>query len=225
MNKIVYALPLLAATAVLAACTSSSSTSSGSTAVSTGRPATSAQMATEVITASTGNVDASSMTVKASGAFTDTGTLKLPVGNPRTITFTFSRGNLVVLNATGSPDGGPMQLNKTTCAFSQSSDGTHRILSGNSTGSYAGATGHGTYMFDSSGIAPKASGGTCHTTGSATPAKTSSPVSPRSVSTWPRARSGSPPNRCPATQRCAKPSKKPGTSSPARASGSACSPW
>ena len=64
-----------------------------------------------------------------------------------------------------------MQLNKTTCAFSQSSGGTYRILSGNSTGSYAGATGHGTYVFDSSGIAPKAPGGTCHTTGSATPAK------------------------------------------------------
>lgn len=175
MRKIFYALPLLAAAAVLAACTSSSSTSSSSTssntsAVSTSRPSASAEMATEVITASTASVDASSVTIKASGAFTDTGTLKLPIGNPRTITFKFSRGNLVVLNATG-PASGPRQLNKATCAFSQSSGGTYRILSGNSTGSYAGATGHGVYAFDSSGIAAKAAGGTCHMGSSAAPAK------------------------------------------------------
>jgi len=127
-------------------------------------------MATEVITASTADAGASSVTVKASGAFTDTGTLKLPIGNPRTITFKFSRGNLVVLNATG-PTSGPRQFNKATCAFSQSSGGTYRILAGNSTGSYAGTTGHGVYAFDSSGIASRASGGTCHTGSSATPAK------------------------------------------------------
>ena len=129
MRKIACALPLLAVTAVLAACTSSSST-----AASTSRPATSAEMATEVITASATSIDVSSVTVRSSGAFTDTGTLKLPIGNPRTITFTFSRGNLVVLDATG-PTSGPRRLNKTTCAFSQSSGGTYRILAGNSTGS------------------------------------------------------------------------------------------
>ena len=166
MRKIVYVLPLLAAAAVLAACTSSSNT----VAVSTSRPSASAGMATEVITASTANAGASSVTIKASGAFTDTGTLKLPIGNPRTITFSFSRGNLVVLNATG-PANGPRQLDKATCAFSQPSAGTYRILVGNSTGLYAGATGHGMYALDFSGIAPQAAGGTCRTAGSAPPAK------------------------------------------------------
>jgi hypothetical protein len=170
MSKVVYALSVLAAMAVLAACTSSKSTSSNTIAVGTSRPSASAQMATAVIKAQIASVDASSMTVKASGAFTDTGTLKLPIGNPRTITFRFSRGNLVVLNATG-PAGGPRQLNKATCAFSQSLRGTYRILSGNSTGSYAGATGHGIYAFDSGGIAPKTPAGTCDTGSSATPAK------------------------------------------------------
>jgi hypothetical protein len=170
MRKVAYALPLLAAAAVLAACTSSGGTGSNTVAVSTSRPSASAGMATEVIAASAADAGASSVTVKASGAFTDTGTLKLPIGNPRTITFRFSRGDLVVLNATG-PTSGPPQLDKATCAFSQSSGGTYRILAGNSTGLYAGATGHGTYALDSSGIAPKAPGGTCHTGSSATPAK------------------------------------------------------
>ena len=104
------------------------------------------------------------------GTFTASRAYKLPIGNPRTITFKFTRGNLVMLNAPGPADG-PRQLNKATCAFSQSSGGTYRILSGSSTGSYAGATGHGVYAFDSSGIAPKTPGGTCHTGSSATPAK------------------------------------------------------
>jgi hypothetical protein len=170
VRKVVYAQSLLAVMAMLAACTSSKSTSSNTTAVSTTRPSASAQMATEVIKASTTNVNASSMTATATGAFTDTGTLKLPIGNPRTITFKFSRGNLVVLNATG-PTAGPRQVDKTTCAFSQSSAGTYRILSGNSTGSYGGATGHGSYALDSSGIMPQAPGGTCRTGSSATHAK------------------------------------------------------
>lgn len=170
MSRIVYALSLLAAVAMLAACTSSKSASGTITAVNTSRPVAPAQMMTEVIRASTSNAGASSVKVTASGAFTDTGTLKLPIGNPRTITFAFSRGNLVVLNATG-PTGGPRKLNKASCAFAQSLDGTYRILSGNSTGSYAGATGHGTYALDSSGIAPKAPGGTCHAGGTAAAAK------------------------------------------------------
>jgi hypothetical protein len=170
MSKVVYALSLLAAMSVLAACTSSSTTTSNTTAVSTSRPSASAEMATEVIAASTTDVDASSATVKASGAFTDTGTLKLPIGDPRTITFKFTRGNLVVLNATG-PTGGPLQVSKTTCAFSRSLDGTYRILSGNSTGLFAGATGHGMYALGSSGIAPKTPDGTCDTGSSAIPAR------------------------------------------------------
>ena len=110
------------------------------------------------------------MAVKASGVFAGTGTLVLPIGNPRAITFKFTRGNLVVLNATG-PTSGPLRLNKTTCAFSQSLNGTYRILSGNSTGSYARTTGHGSYALNSSGIAPKAPDGSCDMGRKAIPAK------------------------------------------------------
>jgi hypothetical protein len=39
------------------------------------------------------------VTIEASGVFSDEGTLAVPIGDPRTITFTFTRGNLVVLNA------------------------------------------------------------------------------------------------------------------------------
>jgi hypothetical protein len=73
----------------------------------------------QIVEGSTTHLDAISMAVKASGAFAGTGTLVLPIGNPRAITFKFTRGNLVVLNATG-PTSGPLRLNKTTCAFSQS---------------------------------------------------------------------------------------------------------
>ena len=164
MGKVVRVLSALAALAMLAACTTSSQTSA-----STSSPPAPVER-TEVIEGSITNLDATSMTVKAYGAFTDTGTLKLPVGNPRAFTFEFTRGNLVVLNATG-PISGPLHLNKTTCAFSRSSSGTFRVLAGNSTGSYAGATGHGTYAFNSSGIAPKMPASTCNTSSDVTPAK------------------------------------------------------
>ena len=98
------------------------------------------------------------MTVRASGALTATGTLELPFGDPRTIVFRFSRGKLVVLNATG-PTSDPLRLDKATCAFSQSADGTYRILSGNSSGRYAGTTGHGWYTLDTSGTAARSPGG------------------------------------------------------------------
>ncbi len=45
--------------------------------------------------------------VNASGVFTDTATPQLPIGDQRTITFAFPRGNLVALNATG-PAAGPL---------------------------------------------------------------------------------------------------------------------
>jgi hypothetical protein len=127
-------------------------------------------MSTEVIEGSTTAIDGSSVTIKASGAFEDAGVLKLSIGNPRTFTFRFDEGNLVVLNASG-PTSGPLHLNKTTCAFSQSLSGTFRVLSGNSTGSYAGATGHGSYAFNYGGIVPKTPTGGCDTRAGATAAK------------------------------------------------------
>lgn len=168
----------LTAVGALAACTTGGSTSTASsssaTSVSTrssAEPAAeSATLRTEVIAALTTNARAASVTVRASGAFTDTGALKLPIGNPRTITFKFTRGNLTILNATG-PDTGPLRLDKATCAFSQAAVGTYRVLSGNSTGTYAGATGHGWYTFNSSGIAPKTPSGLCGTGGNVTPAR------------------------------------------------------
>jgi len=172
MNKAAYALPLLAALGTLTACTAgatgsaaSGGSASGGTISSTPAPA---GPGTEVIRASATDIHVTSVTVKASGVFADTGTLKLPIGNQRTITFTFTRGNLVVLNATG-PVNGPVHLDKTTCAFSQMVGGTYRVLAANSTGRYGGATGHGTYTINQSGVAPKTSDGTCDTSSNATP--------------------------------------------------------
>ena len=77
VSRVVYPLLVLAALGGLAACTTSSSTSS--TKVRTSSPSARAESATEVIEASTANPDATSVAVKASGVFADTGTLKLPI--------------------------------------------------------------------------------------------------------------------------------------------------
>jgi hypothetical protein len=177
MNKAAYALPVLAvlgAVGALTACgaggAGGGTTGSGTTGSGIGSTPAPAGPGTEVIRASTTNLDATNVTVKASGVFADTGTLKLPIGSQRTITFKLARGNLVVLNATG-PANGPLHLNKTTCAFSQTMGGTYRLLAGNSSGRYGGATGHGTYALNATGIAPKAPDGTCNTRSNAGPAK------------------------------------------------------
>jgi hypothetical protein len=141
--------------------TGSSSTVSSSSGSAVGGPAVASTMSTEVI-AGSGIATGPSVTVRASGDFTDKGTLKPPIDNPRTFVFRFDRGDLVVLNATG-PTGGPANLNRTTCAFSRTLNGTFRVLSGNSTGSYAGATGHGSYVFSLTGATPRTSQGTCDT--------------------------------------------------------------
>lgn len=168
MSKIVHALLALAALGGVAACTSSSGANNATnTGVSASNPAA-PKLGTEIIQGLTSGPDPASVRVNASGVFTDTGTLKLPVGNPRTITFSFSRGKLMVLNATG-PTSGPQHVQTATCAFSQASAGTYRVLSGSSTGSYAGATGHGSYAFSSSGIAPKTASGGCDMSSQATP--------------------------------------------------------
>ena len=171
-----YAVLTLAALTGLAACTGGGSTVSSSTVGSStgssstvssssggavGGPAVASTMSTEVI-AGSGIATGPSVTVRASGDFTDKGSLKPPIDNPRTFVFRFDRGDLVVLNATG-PTGGPANLNRTTCAFSRTLNGTFRVLSGNSTGSYAGATGHGSYVFSLTGTTPRTSQGTCDT--------------------------------------------------------------
>jgi hypothetical protein len=122
----------------------------------------SAHPGTEVIQGSTRRVDGSQMAIVGSGVFADAGRVRMPIGSPRTFTFTFDRGNLVVLNATG-PAAGPLRLNTSTCAFAQTSVGTFRVLPGRSTGLYAGAAGHGTYAFYLSGVVPKTPAGRCDT--------------------------------------------------------------
>lgn len=145
----------LAALSVLAACTGGGSGAGDAASI----PVAPMRMSAEVITGS-GIATGPSVTVRASGDFTDEGTLNLPIGNPRTFVFRFGRGDLVVLNATG-PTSGPLNLNRTTCSFSQALNGTFRVLSGNSTGTYAGATGHGSYVFSSTGSVPRTASGLC----------------------------------------------------------------
>ena len=101
MSKIVHVLLALAAVGGLAACTTSGGADNATNAgVSGGGPAPE-KLGTEIIQGLTPGPDPTSLRVKASGVFTDTGTLKLPIGNPRTITFSFTRGKLLVLNAHG----------------------------------------------------------------------------------------------------------------------------
>lgn len=62
--------------------------------------------------------------------------------------------------------GGPVSVAKGpggTCTFSQAQSGTYTVVPAKSTGSFAGATGHGTYSLTISGDGPSA-GGKCENT-------------------------------------------------------------
>lgn len=112
MSKAGHVLSVLAMLVMLAGC------GGGAVGPVNASHTAAAGMGTEAIRAVNAAPGATRVTIEASGVFSDEGTLAVPIGDPRTITFTFTRGNMVVLNATG-PTSGPMRLDRTTCAFSR----------------------------------------------------------------------------------------------------------
>jgi hypothetical protein len=122
----------------------------------------------ETIRASTTNVNASSLIIHASGVFTATGTFTSPSGSGAAVVhFVFPKGTLT---ADGSAvTNGPLHLNQATCAVSQAGYVTYTISPAQSTGRYAGATGHGHATLTFSGTAPRLADGKCNTSSNAQP--------------------------------------------------------
>jgi hypothetical protein len=97
MSKAGHVLSMLAMLVMLAGC------GGGAVGPVNASHTAAAGMGTEAIRAVNAAPGATRVTIEASGVFSDEGTLAVPIGDPRTITFTFTRGNMVVLNATGLP--------------------------------------------------------------------------------------------------------------------------
>jgi hypothetical protein len=102
----------------------------------------------------------------AAGLFTDTGSITLGGQGNGNATLKFSHGNLTVYHYSANPNG-TQTGNPTTCAFSGTSSGTFKVVSG--TGSYAGTTGSGTFKVTFTGMGPKLSSGACNQSQSAAP--------------------------------------------------------
>ena len=128
-----------------------------------------ARSGTETITASSTSPSAT-VTIHASGVFTATGTFKLPSGNGAAVVhFVFPHGTLTA-DASKSKTASA-HVNTKTCAVSQVSSGTYTISPSKSTGTYAGATGHGTYAATFAAVLPKLKDGKCDLSNSAQPVK------------------------------------------------------
>lgn len=164
MRKIFYALPVLAALAALSACGSSGTSASSSSS------SAAARSGTETISSTSTNPNATTVTVHASGVAKATGTFRLPHGNGAAVVhFVFPDGTLTA-NASRSKNRAT-HLNRTTCAAAQVSGGTYTISPSGSTGTYAGATGHGNFAASVGAKLPKLSDGKCNMSSSVQPVK------------------------------------------------------
>jgi hypothetical protein len=105
----------------------------------------------------------------ASGAFADTGSIKLtpgsgPNGNGSgSATVVLTKGNLAVHHG-ATPGNGQPVLQKGSCAYALTEQTPYTFTGG--TGAYAGATGHGTATVSFSFYVPKLADGECNTSSS-----------------------------------------------------------
>lgn len=104
--------------------------------------------------------------LKATGLFTDTGSIHLTGGNGAgTGVLKLTRGTLTVQHSKNH--NGPSSVNKATCQVKFSVTGTFKVLSG--TGAYKGTTGAGTYLVTFGGTLPKKPDGKCNLANNAAP--------------------------------------------------------
>lgn len=131
MRKLAAIVGGITITVVAAACSSPSSTTG-----------------TETITGTTTNIAASGNPViplKATGVFTDTGSITLDNGGPTgTDGLKFSKGTLKLYHASTNGIQGTQSFDPKSCTFTQVNQGTFKVVPG-STGSLKGYTGSGTY--------------------------------------------------------------------------------
>jgi hypothetical protein len=115
---------------------------------------------TETIKGTTTANPSGGITVHASGVFTATGIFKIPsTDKATTVHWVFPRGTLSARSSAVS--NGPLHLNSGTCAASEASYVSYVISPRQSTGAYAGATGHGHAVVTWSADFPRRAGGAC----------------------------------------------------------------
>ena len=139
-------IPALAIGGLVAAACSSSASTTG----------------TETFAGSSTSVTSNIVPLTASGIVADHGTINLG-GNGTKGTLDLAKGHVDVTHTNPSP---PFSLDKTTCTGTSVASGTYTITGG--TGSYAKATGHGTYKVTFTGKFPLV-GGKCNPSPNATP--------------------------------------------------------
>ncbi len=147
--KIVGLVAAALAALLLAACSSSSTgveTISGSTTSTANNP---------------------TVPLTASGVFSDTGSISL--GGKGTKSFLkFSQGKLAVTHTNPSSLNNPSSINNTTCRVVFAGNGTFTVT-GNGTGPYKGASGHGKFAVTFAATFPKLASGKCNLSNSANP--------------------------------------------------------
>jgi hypothetical protein len=110
--------------------------------------------------------------LKASGVFTDTGSFVLGNGKSTKGTLDFSKGKIDVTHSIGNDNAPPTSFNAKTCHVVFESPGTFTVTGG--TGTYEGATGHGSYKVTFSATLPKLKNGKCNESNNAQPVAGSS---------------------------------------------------
>jgi hypothetical protein len=156
----------IAIAAVAAACSSAPSTTSGTETWQGKQVLTPAQLAN--------NNFQPTYPMTFTGPVHATGTFTPPGGNKVKVTVTFhtSAGNLVAnadLPGNSNQNAPPTSFNAKTCVATFDLNGTYTVAGGSSTGSFKGATGHGTIRDAYTITLPKLASGACNEANSAQP--------------------------------------------------------
>jgi len=105
--------------------------------------------------------------LRATGVFTDTGSIYLGNNNATKGTLHFKKGGLNLTHSNPPSLNTPTSFNPTTCRAVFAGSGTFKVTGG--TGPYNGATGHGTFTVTFAANFPKLANGQCNESNSANP--------------------------------------------------------
>jgi hypothetical protein len=105
--------------------------------------------------------------LKATGVFTDTGSIYLGNNKQTKGTLHFKKGALNLTHSNPPSPNAPTSFNTTTCRVLFAESGTFKLTGG--TGPYNGATGHGTFKVTFAATFPKLASGKCNMSNSANP--------------------------------------------------------
>jgi hypothetical protein len=163
-----YRMTAIAAIGIAAGASAAACSSSSSSTATTG---TETFSGTETLTAAQAGSNSFQPTIplKASGVFSDSGSIFLNAGNkagPSTIKL--GKGNVTIQHAATNPNLQPVPIGAASaCVFGATEHVGYTVTGG--TGSYKGITGHGVATLTIKVTLPKLAGGKCNESNSAAP--------------------------------------------------------